>query len=763
MAAWSHGERRFRRSPFGWRGGVLASLMGLLFGACGPNDASVDEASVTDSGRIVVRPGDGLIDLLSLSQWAVAPGLALPDALLQTVARGLVMRSPIVPATAWVRVPAGEVPAVWGELMTEQGGGALWRAASPLPSLPLERPHRVFVDGQFQAEWNPGDERPMPSPFVTWDPPHGVLLCVGASPPSRVEFDIAVDPVAELGGLGQVAAPPASRLARHELGSVSRPALLLPPPGSIGFAIDELQAERLEVSLGLLNIGWAITPEGVVHRAQGLSDGATFAVDVITEDGVVTRAWSRFVPAEAVGGDWIDDVVDLTPWRGRNLILRLVSDAGPGANDAFDWCLWGGLRLRGQTTVVPERPHVVLIDIDTLRADRFGAAMPKLAAWAEREAVVFEDARSTAPWTLPATASLMTGLAVHQHGVQLGSQALGEGLASLPERLARIGYETRAVAAGGYLRPAFGFDRGFERFQSVEPTSLDWNAELAHIARRDSERPLFLFLHTYRVHAPYPFDAQHASPGYDGPLAGSDVDHESVIMPFRQGELSLDGADGRYVASLYDGLVTGMDDAVAEFVTNLQRELDGQPVLIVLTSDHGEAFLEHGLLEHGQDLWNELLDVPLVVRFPDGRAARRDDPVSLLDVVPTVLDVVGAKADPTLPGHSLAAPVPADRVRVAFHQESSRMRAAEASGFKLIERVVPGGTGAPVTELYDLARDPGELNDVSADLSERTAQLLKLLEAWQAQHAPPMTGVGSSDLDGDARDQLRALGYLGDG
>jgi len=740
----------------------LALLLGVLAVlASGP--ACVDDRDPADRRgdrdgrpRVVLRPGDSLLDLLPLARFEVEPGSGLPPSFGAAARTQFVLRTPKLPLVDWVRVT--NPPKVWKQLMASFDDPPLWRAALPAVRDGQARPLRVLVDDVPCGSWDPATGPPPPG-IVWWEHSLELLLAVSEQPPSGVSVDVAVDPMAELGPLARVDPSPSGHRARRELGDVTRPSVIVPPPGVLEFEIDELRACRLHVSLGMLDQAWAFFDD-VFHRTLGLSDGAHFALEVNGE-----RVFERTLDAGDLGRGWVDDVVDLSPWLGQALTLRLVTEPGPAGDPHFDWALWGDLRLRGGAHPAPARPHVVLIHVDTLRADRVGGAdsrTPAIDAWAEQHAVRFDDAQAPAPWTLPSTVSMLTGLATHQHGAERSTHRVGAGAQLLAERLSAVGYETWGLAAGGYLRPQFGFDRGFDRYEIVDPKSLNFSSLLEHVGQRDSQRPLFLFLHTYHVHAPYRYVPEAGPPGYDGPLAGQDIDYENVFDPYRRGELDLSPADMAYVEALYDGHVRRMDAAVGELLQSLERQLAPEGLMLVLTSDHGEGFGEHDQVGHGAGLWNEQLSVPLLMRFPQGEPGRRDDPVTLMDIVPTLLEVLALPADTQLAGRGLAQLQPADRLRPASNFQRNIQRSVQVGSHKLVRETGPGQPAR--TWLFDLAHDAAERDDLHQAQPRVVESLSHGLRAWiEAHPAPQAAAAGEGDVGAELREQLRALGYLGDG
>ena len=224
-------------------------------------------------------------------------------------------------------------------------------------------------------------------------------------------------------------------------------------------------------------------------------------------------------------------------------------------------------------------------------------------------------------------------------------------------------------------------------------------------------------------------------------------------------------ADVDYCEALYDALVVDMDTAVGELLESLRPMAERGELLLVFTSDHGEAFFEHEMMGHEHEVFEELLQVPLVIEYPGGTPSTNQQPVSLVDLVPTVLDVVGLPADPTLPGRSLRALGDDPRVRVA---EVENRQAVRSEAWKLVEKQ-PGQVNEmqkpvphEVVELYDMRVDPLERNDLSGARRGRVEELRRRYR-WYLESYPPEAPSISSLPGAVELEQLRALGYLGDG
>jgi arylsulfatase A-like enzyme len=460
--------------------------------------------------------------------------------------------------------------------------------------------------------------------------------------------------------------------------------------------------------------------------------------------------------------------VDLRAFRDQKVTLVLRTTPGADGDNAFDYAVWSGLRLRGAARRLPDRPYVVLIDIDALRADRMScygssrATTPRIDRWIRDKGVVFSDALATASWTLPSTASMLTGLAPHQHLVYDTVNKLSDQTISLATRLRASGYETYSFVDSPFFQRDWGFDQGFDVHRNNVDLS-SWTKPLEIIRNRTSERPLFLFLHTALVHAPYEFDArfldQHTVDR--SRYHGQTITYENSIFPFLDGELDLSDADKRYINALYDAGVARMDVEVGGFLEQLETVLDDQPALIFFTTDHGEEFWEHNQMNHGDSLHGELLRVPFLVRFPEPRGIRVSaDPVSLLDIVPTALDYVGLDVPRTLPGRSLRKPVPQNRPRAA--QLTEKHYSLQLGTWKMIRGADAKPRWKPdPLELFNLAQDAAELDNVADSEPARVEQLDRLWKEYllrypaTAEEPAPAGEIGPEELD-----SIRALGYV---
>lgn len=472
--------------------------------------------------------------------------------------------------------------------------------------------------------------------------------------------------------------------------------------------------------------------------------------------------------------------------RAARLTLRAVgSPPGDGS--------WSGARLARPTLrwrpPLPDRPaprrrpspvaaasepppDVLVYLVDTLRADRlgcYGQSLPltphvdELAA----EGVVFERALAQTSWTKPAVASILTGLGPLRHGVNEVSDALPEAARTLAERLGDAGYRTAAFVTNAYLTEPAGFAQGFDHFDRSEDPARELNARILSWleAGGRQRRPFFVYVHTIDPHEPYeplaPFRERFASAVTD--RAVGTVEH---IRALAARKIETTPAVTDALLQLYNAEVAQNDAAFGALREGLrQRGLDAGTVIVFL-SDHGEAFREHGAFGHGWDLYRQVLDVPLVLRLPDGpQGLRVSEVVQQVDLAPTLLDALGLAepGDGDLQGRSLLPLVRGAGLRrpqpvfsYMNHQEREGLSVVWED-WKLIEPL--GSRFAARRQLFRPWRDPLESRDLTSELPILSGYLAAMGrgELLRPGQTLPEARV---DFDDETREALRALGYL---
>jgi arylsulfatase A-like enzyme len=471
--------------------------------------------------------------------------------------------------------------------------------------------------------------------------------------------------------------------------------------------------------------------------------------------------------------------------------IAVVALAGPWISA---WVGSPGEPAAGTNGAKPKR--IILLSIDTLRAGALscygedGARTPHLDRLAA-DAVRFTHAYSSASWTLPSMASVMTGLSPEVHRAVHSHSRVPDGVLTLAEVLRRSGYRTAALVSSTILGPAANLTQGFDEytafpgpwighsfgagvlaslakpFRSEEAPPPDVADLAAGWLRAHSQGDVFLWVHVFDPHAPYGppreyLDGSQPPPGATWRFEGWDED------AIRAGTYVPTAAQRDWIHRLYLGEVRYVDDAVGRLTTELQRLGMYDDALIVVLSDHGEEFWEHGTYGHGHSLYDELLHVPLLVKLPGaGQRGVYDPPVTTASVMPTVLALSGLRlAD----GYPAASPLPlntgaADRplFRPLFSLGLNRFEDRKAVRFGRFKYVRWDLTGRE--ELYDLAADPGERHDIAPHEPQGLAQGRELMAFFteQSRDARRLLRLGEGEeahLDDGTLARLRALGYV---
>jgi len=412
-------------------------------------------------------------------------------------------------------------------------------------------------------------------------------------------------------------------------------------------------------------------------------------------------------------------------------------------------------------------PNLILVSIDTLRADRIGCygyqteTSPVLDRLA-REATVFTRAIVQSPWTLPSHMSLLTSLYPSTHGVGGASRRLGAAVITLPEILREAGYATAGFVDAHFLAGRYGFRRGFDTYRNSKGKGLATILPEAENWLREKRRePFFLFFHVFDCHCPYTPPEEVAarfSPDYSGEL---DLAGRCGVDGFPLENLS--AADIRYIGQQYDGEIYALDGGLERLWDFLRKEGLLENTVLVVTSDHGEEFMEHGRIGHTRSVYHELLHVPLLIRLPGKNPPGRTigETVLSLDIAPTLLELAGLPVPETWQGRSLIGELRGEggESRPAYSElnELARKRSLIEGNYHYILDLEDGAE-----EVYDLTRDRREENNLAKadpELARRLrARMLRIAEA--AERAGASYESGEVKLDGKTRRELQALGYL---
>ena len=482
------------------------------------------------------------------------------------------------------------------------------------------------------------------------------------------------------------------------------------------------------------------------------------------------------------------------PHRGVAALL-LVLLLGPGSGCTQD----------------ARRPNVVLIVLDTVRADRIACGTdsrgltPNLDALCARS-VVFTNVSSTSSWTLPAHASLFTGLYPLQHGATQEHTRLDEGAVTLAELLGARGYKSFGVSANPVVSVKSGLARGFDEFVETwrkrravaHPGAAEhanYRAVAGLLGGLTAAEPFFLFVNYIEAHGPYDPPEPHRTRALaDG------TDHGLLERARTRGArghyldtTAISAKEFAVLGDLYDGEIAYLDELVGGLLDSLEANGHLANSVVIVTSDHGENLGDHGHFRHVFSLYGSTVRVPLLIRLPDDRRAGevRSEPVGLLDVFASVLALTGTSAPAGTSGRDLFGPAatpPAPLIAEyyyplqalgLFRSDASealppqvtphlrRLRSIELDGL----RYIWSSDGSH--ELYNVAADPAELRNLRGDarFAEAEARLHERLDAFVADgggphplpagaRTPGELGGAFEDLDPESAELLKTLGYL---
>jgi len=465
------------------------------------------------------------------------------------------------------------------------------------------------------------------------------------------------------------------------------------------------------------------------------------------------------------------------------------------------------LGLAGCSDGSPRAKNVILISIDTLRPDHLGCygydkpTSPAIDRFAS-EGALFEDCLSTAPWTLPGHATMLTGMYPSTHGVKRHEIGLKEETPSLATLMKQSGRNTYAVVNSHNIgTEKFGLGQGFDVFQYVPEMDLTGEKTkdgfdqvqivnrgrlVTKFARQmlqdNGESPFFLFLHYYDVHTDFTarpeYEERFVEP-YDGKLTRDGQLLTPQLSGYRKRGESITDDDARWLRQKYDAEIAQLDDILKGFFGFLEKNGLRDETLVVITSDHGEEYGEHGGALHGRSQYQELLAIPLILRGPGVPAGQRfKQSVSLIDVVPTILRLTGVRLSHAVDGIdvSLAWRAPKGWPQRFLYGEADHntwiTHNGERNNHIDVTRMVRMGDDKlhynKVTkryELYDISNDPFEQEDLlRAEPDETLLQRKEFLKAQLGRFmANEGTGEPLPELPEEEKNLLDQLGYTGEG
>ncbi|MEE8525263.1 MAG: sulfatase, partial [Thermoanaerobaculia bacterium] len=540
---------------------------------------------------------------------------------------------------------------------------------------------------------------------------------------------------------------------------------------------------------------WEKPTDGVVYEVRCQGDDGSW------QELLALKVSPATDPEDRV---WHDREVPLDRCSQPQTQVELSTSCGPQDHCAADWAAWGLPRVVHRQTFAPRSQRLaLLISIDTLRPDRlglYGAARgtsPELERLA-RDAVVFETAVASSPWTIPSHATMLTSADPRVHGAD-AKTSIAESVPLLAEILKAAGWQTAGFVDTAYLGRDFGFDRGFEHFDDDKPPKGDYRRGVRVTRQRvldwlagADDRPAFVFWHIMDAHGPY-----WASAPFSGMFRSSLTPPDAPDPRLAQlrdlayhDYLKLDRFSSfEDLVAAYDEGIAAVDSALGGLLDVLRDAGLYDQALIVVTSDHGESFLDHGVwVGHGLFLTDDEIRVPLIIKLPGNRHAGRRvrEMVGVIDVAPSVLDALGVAPPDSFQGRSLLSPAPgasgslpesvygiSSNTGAAFLRTQSFkfIGAASAGPDKISEGHLKSRGGLEISldtvvgeQLYHLRRDPQETTSIA---DHEDAALLERFRLQLARHAaecaarreglPPPS---APELTAEAEEQLRALGYV---
>ena len=490
-------------------------------------------------------------------------------------------------------------------------------------------------------------------------------------------------------------------------------------------------------------------------------------------------------------GKWAYGTADLSTYAGHAVALTLTL-GGKWASGQL--AAWGSPAISTppfkDDAIAARAPqkaarNVLIYLIDTMRYDKFDFYNPKtscetphISAFA-RDATIFDHAYDNENWTKPSCATILTGLYPETHKTKEDGSRLPQSVTTLGEHLQSKGFKTASFIANGYVSRKFGFDQGWDHHGNYIREGRNTNVDnvvkesLAWIDRHKDAR-FFTYIQTIDPHVPYSppkeWRKKYWDRGYKGPISPRSTGNQLADIKTKKMEVS--DQDKRYLEALYDGEVSFNDHHFGELIAGLKARGLYDDTLIVLISDHGEEFWEHGSVGHGHSLFEEMIHSPMIVRFPGKVASGRRIPhvVSMVDLAPTLYDVLGVKPSAGLEGVGFSDTfdgVGDPHPRIAISDFLYRKKSVRVGRYKWI---TAGRDGA----LYDIYTDPGDKKDLHNKHGLGHALVRGHLGVfmgaddksrwWRAtRSASPRVEIEADmldEIDPELQAQLEAMGYV---
>lgn len=559
-------------------------------------------------------------------------------------------------------------------------------------------------------------------------------------------------------------------------------ALYCPPKSKLSFKVESLEKMSLDFGIALVEEDTLGTRN---EKEPPKSRGVTFLID-LEGKGRSQNIFQKHLslPGEEESFTFQLFKIDLPDMKREDLTI-VFETIGDDLHHSF-WV--NPLYFRKQE----EQPNIILISIDTLRADHLGCygyqreTSPHIDALSS-EGVTFMNTYASSPWTLPSHMSLLTSLHGVNHQVQYENDSMDPSIPTLADVLRVNRFYCAALTGGGFVSAKYGFSKGFNSYSDEGGVLRQDSAEhLYHAAarwlEREKDKVFFLFLHTFQPHSPYACPYPYKSMFLEEDSRWTHLDLMSYLGGMPGIFKVLPEKERQNIIGLYDGEIRYTDEMlIGPLIATLKDLGLYDRTMIIFTSDHGEEFFDHRGWGHGHSLYDESLKVPLIVKFPDSRFKGRKihDIVSLVDVFPTVLeesgiersglDIDGRSLFPLITGKEkgdrifladVASNVLASRIprRVSMNRGREKLIINNKFGPDDLRFFLYPPPVLSAVELYDLAEDPGERNNIADERSLTASQIIQAIDGITSSASKKNTKKLA--IDQELRKQLKALGYI---
>lgn len=552
-----------------------------------------------------------------------------------------------------------------------------------------------------------------------------------------------------------------------------------------GVSMDALVAATPQTYTYRLQVPENGTPKlgfGYAAKAAGAKLTVTAAAD-----GVEAKTLFEETPAP---GSWTEKVVDLSAFAGKVTEFQFTAGGDWAAGQLVGWGEPGlytenwddGATAAKEPT--KHAKHVLIYLIDTMRYDKLGVynkkssvKTPNIDAFAA-EGTVYDWAYDNENWTKPSCATILTGLYPGTHKTKEDASKLPQKAITLGEHFQKNGFKTSSFIANGYVSDAFGFKQGWNYYTNYiregKNTNVDnlVNDALSWIDKNKDER-MFIYMQTIDPHVPYSppkeWREKYWKRAYNGPIKPQATGNQ--LADIKTGKMSVTKEDKRYLEALYDGETAFNDHHFGRLVAALKERGLYEDTAILIITDHGEEFWDHGKVGHGHSLYDEMIHSPFILRYPNKVPQGRRVPhvISMVDVAPTLYDITGVESHDKIEGTTVLDAlngVGDARPRIAVSDFLFRKKSFRAGRYHWITN----GRGG---QLYDVVADRGEQKNVIGKHAIGRAYVRSMAgvfmgskdktrwwENSQREGAKIEVDADMADIDEDLQKQLEAMGYV---